>query len=318
MDRTRIARSRPIPKALLASSPVLDRVGVGLEMNGWVRGWFARFDWLGPGARKAWAPIEIQNPHHPLFLSIPAGGGEQKCYVAPSLSRGPVRKRPDEIPKSPLAAAPRYRQEVLLCCCCVDRSIRSTHITQHTSAPPETHSAGTIRPLVSSSVKAAAAVGSSRLGGLLCCCLVASSCLQHRHGHPLAGAAAFSTASTSSTSNGSSGSMSSKLQGQQQPKGAVVFLHGSGDSGKNLALMLRYSKFEDELRDLGLELICPTAKPRPYTYAGGMRSTVWFDRTDLHADAPEDAKGADESYEMVRGFWVGLLVWVWVGSDGLA
>jgi hypothetical protein len=49
-----------------------------------------------------------------------------------------------------------------------------------------------------------------------------------------------------------------------------------------------------------LELICPTAPARPYTMAGGMQSNVWFDRTDLHPAAREDAAGADASYQMVR------------------
>lgn len=97
-------------------------------------------------------------------------------------------------------------------------------------------------------------------------------------------------------------------QPRPPPRGAVVFLHGSGGNGGDLAWMLRASKFEDELQDLGLELICPTAAPRPYSYAGGAPMSVWFDRADLHPDAPEDEKGADDSYEAVgacAGRWGG-------------
>lgn len=85
-----------------------------------------------------------------------------------------------------------------------------------------------------------------------------------------------------------------------KPRGAVVFLHGSGGNGRDLLHGLRAAGFEEELKDMGLELHCPAAPPRPYSMLGGMRQTVWFDRIDLHPDAPEDAKGADVSYQLLR------------------
>lgn len=80
-------------------------------------------------------------------------------------------------------------------------------------------------------------------------------------------------------------------------------------------MLLRATGFEEELKDLGLELICPTAPARPYSMIGGMRQTVWFDRVDLHPDAPEDAKGADVSYEMLRGLLQKLEAEKGIGSS---
>lgn len=101
------------------------------------------------------------------------------------------------------------------------------------------------------------------------------------------------------------------------PRGAVVFLHGSGGSGRDLAWMLRAAGFEDALKDQGLELHCPTAPPRPYSMIGGMRQTVWFDRLDLHPDAPEDVKGADASYELLRDLLAKLQAEKGIGSGSV-
>lgn len=89
-------------------------------------------------------------------------------------------------------------------------------------------------------------------------------------------------------------------------KGAVIFLHGSGDSGPNLKLALKHYGFISEMQKLNLDVLCPTAPPRPYTMAGGMRSNVWFDRLDLSPKAPEDNAGADASFSYLASIMENL------------
>ena len=82
-------------------------------------------------------------------------------------------------------------------------------------------------------------------------------------------------------------------------KGALIFLHGSGDEGANMEYVLRATGFTQRMKTLGLSVHCPTARPRPYTFAGGAASTVWFDRTNLHISAPEDKAGMDASFAVL-------------------
>ncbi|EWM29812.1 lysophospholipase-like 1 [Nannochloropsis gaditana] len=79
-------------------------------------------------------------------------------------------------------------------------------------------------------------------------------------------------------------------------KGALIFLHGSGDDGGNMAYALRATGFTQRMNALGISVHCPTAKPRRYTYASGALSNVWFDRVDLDISAPEDKAGMDDSF----------------------
>lgn len=79
-------------------------------------------------------------------------------------------------------------------------------------------------------------------------------------------------------------------------KGALIFLHGSGDEGANIEYLLRATAFTQRMKTLGISVHCPTARRRPYSLAGGAVSTVWFDRTDLHISAPEDKAGMDSSF----------------------
>ncbi|KAM3573552.1 hypothetical protein VYU27_004462 [Nannochloropsis oceanica] len=82
-------------------------------------------------------------------------------------------------------------------------------------------------------------------------------------------------------------------------KGALIFLHGSGDEGANMEYVLRATGFTQRMKTLGLSVHCPTALPRPYSFAGGAVSTVWFDRTNLHISAPEDKAGMDASFAVL-------------------
>jgi len=69
---------------------------------------------------------------------------------------------------------------------------------------------------------------------------------------------------------------------------AVIFLHGSGDSGLGMATWLKQLGYSP---DPDIVLIIPSAPLRPYTLAGGEKSAVWHDRKELNIDAWEDKDG---------------------------
>lgn len=64
--------------------------------------------------------------------------------------------------------------------------------------------------------------------------------------------------------------------------------------------VLRATGFTRRMKALNIAVHCPTAKARPYSFAGGALSNVWFDRTDLHISAPEDTAGMDASFAVLR------------------
>ena len=90
----------------------------------------------------------------------------------------------------------------------------------------------------------------------------------------------------------------------QQRRGAVVFLHGSGDTGRGVREWLSSAsggKFEQTLVDLGLgPVVYPTAPERRYTLAGGAPSTVWFDRERLNPGSRQDRAGVLRSLRQVK------------------
>lgn len=92
--------------------------------------------------------------------------------------------------------------------------------------------------------------------------------------------------------------------GEQSRRGAVVFLHGSGDTGPGVREWLESAsggKFSQRIAELGLgTTVFPTAPVRRYTLAGGMPSTVWFDREDLSPSSRQDRAGVLQSLQLVR------------------
>ncbi|CAM9583733.1 unnamed protein product [Discosporangium mesarthrocarpum] len=87
------------------------------------------------------------------------------------------------------------------------------------------------------------------------------------------------------------------------PRGAVVFLHGSGGTGQGIREWLHAAsmgRFECRLSELGLKLVCPTSPLRSYTLAGGASSRVWFDRTELSPSAKQDKAGVRRSMQQVK------------------
>eukprot|EP00904_Undaria_pinnatifida_P011588 jgi/Undpi1/755/HiC_scaffold_10.g04219.m1 len=87
-------------------------------------------------------------------------------------------------------------------------------------------------------------------------------------------------------------------------RGAVIFLHGSGDTGQGVRQWLEAAssgKFERSLKELGLApVLFPTAPETPYTLAGGMPSTVWFDRHKLSPGFPQDRAGVLRSLRQIE------------------
>ncbi|KAK9875176.1 hypothetical protein WA026_005968 [Henosepilachna vigintioctopunctata] len=75
---------------------------------------------------------------------------------------------------------------------------------------------------------------------------------------------------------------------------SVIFLHGSGDTGKGVLEWVKFLK-----KNFGfphIKLLFPTAPKQPYTFIGGESSTVWFDRYKLSPDVPEH----DESINAIK------------------
>lgn len=69
--------------------------------------------------------------------------------------------------------------------------------------------------------------------------------------------------------------------------GAVIFLHGSGDTGPGFESSLRQTPLLRNLSDAGVRVEFPSAVPRPYTLFGGRTASVWFDRLGMDPSSPE-------------------------------
>ncbi|CAE7696487.1 LYPLAL1 [Symbiodinium pilosum] len=83
---------------------------------------------------------------------------------------------------------------------------------------------------------------------------------------------------------------------------ALIFLHGSGDTGEGVQAWLHAvsgGAFEASLAREGISMLFPTATMIPYSLIGGMPRTVWFDRVAMAYEAPEDVAGLKRSVELV-------------------
>ncbi|KAM6218226.1 lysophospholipase-like protein 1 [Rhynchocyon petersi] len=79
---------------------------------------------------------------------------------------------------------------------------------------------------------------------------------------------------------------------------SLIFLHGSGDSGKGLRRWIKHVLTED-LAFQHIKLIYPTAPSRPYTPVNGELSNVWFDRFKISNDCPEHLESIDAMCQML-------------------
>jgi len=88
----------------------------------------------------------------------------------------------------------------------------------------------------------------------------------------------------------------------QRCRGALIFLHGSGDSGPGLREWIRNvdRSFLTSMSEANIKVVFPTAPSRPYTMAGGESLTVWHDRWSFGNDAKEDVEGVDETIQSIN------------------
>lgn len=80
---------------------------------------------------------------------------------------------------------------------------------------------------------------------------------------------------------------------------SVIFLHGSGDTGKGVLNWVQFLHKNFSLPHV--KFLFPTAPLRPYTYIGGELSNVWFDRVNLSPEMPEDEEGLNFIKDEIKG-----------------
>ncbi|XP_018327450.1 lysophospholipase-like protein 1 [Agrilus planipennis] len=80
--------------------------------------------------------------------------------------------------------------------------------------------------------------------------------------------------------------------------GTVIFLHGSGDSGKGIMEWIQSLVQNFSLPHINF--IFPTAPPKKYTPLNGQISNVWFDRFDIRPDVPEHLETLDSTAEEIK------------------
>mmetsp|Transcript_20232 Transcript_20232/g.60118 ORF Transcript_20232/g.60118 Transcript_20232/m.60118 type:complete len:220 (+) Transcript_20232:152-811(+) len=85
-----------------------------------------------------------------------------------------------------------------------------------------------------------------------------------------------------------------------KPAAAVVFLHGSGDTGAGIRSWVKELGFVKATEAAGVLLETPSAIPRPYKLAGGQISSVWFDRYDLPPTAREHTESIEASCAQIE------------------
>lgn len=87
----------------------------------------------------------------------------------------------------------------------------------------------------------------------------------------------------------------------KQPTGAVIFFHGSGDTGKGACEWLEFLLSKD-FQFPHLQILFPTAPQRPYTPLNGELSHVWFDRISISPDVPEHTDTLESTANDVTNF----------------
>jgi phospholipase/carboxylesterase len=83
---------------------------------------------------------------------------------------------------------------------------------------------------------------------------------------------------------------------KSQPKAAVIWLHGLGDSGNGFAPIVPELKLPDEL---GIRFVFPHAPIRPVTINNGMEMRAWYDITNMDFNNRADSQGVKESADLV-------------------
>eukprot|EP00585_Thalassiosira_rotula_P003371 CAMPEP_0196140602 /NCGR_PEP_ID=MMETSP0910-20130528/7453_1 /TAXON_ID=49265 /ORGANISM="Thalassiosira rotula, Strain GSO102" /LENGTH=180 /DNA_ID=CAMNT_0041401493 /DNA_START=80 /DNA_END=619 /DNA_ORIENTATION=+ len=83
------------------------------------------------------------------------------------------------------------------------------------------------------------------------------------------------------------------------PNGVLIFCHGSGDTGPGVKQYVESIAPKASLRSLrnaGITIHYPSAKPRPYRLMGNSVTSIWFDRIGGMAPSyPEEVESIKES-----------------------
>jgi len=88
-----------------------------------------------------------------------------------------------------------------------------------------------------------------------------------------------------------------KVKAKATCKGAVIFMHGLGDSGEGWSqeFKQRMAKYRPDVT-----FIFPNAPTAPVSLNGGMRMPSWFDIDGLDENAKEDKEGIQKMADHVR------------------
>lgn len=95
--------------------------------------------------------------------------------------------------------------------------------------------------------------------------------------------------------------MSSVLEviaARHKPTAAVVFLHGSGDTGRGAKSWVEFL-LQDKAALPHANIYFPTAPIRSYSAVGGEMRNVWFDRKSITPEAKEDKETLDSITDQV-------------------
>ena len=68
------------------------------------------------------------------------------------------------------------------------------------------------------------------------------------------------------------------LPGDNVVQSVVIFLHGSGDTGPGVAEWVEALGVRGQAVGGHTAVVFPSARERPYSMMGGLRSSVWHDR----------------------------------------
>ncbi|TDG44258.1 hypothetical protein AWZ03_009318 [Drosophila navojoa] len=80
---------------------------------------------------------------------------------------------------------------------------------------------------------------------------------------------------------------------------SVIFFHGSGDTGPNALEWVR-GLIGRDFAGSHIRYLFPTAPEQKYTPFDGEISTVWFNRSTIHIDAPEEVESMSESDDIAN------------------
>ncbi|RZC35627.1 lysophospholipase-like protein 1, partial [Asbolus verrucosus] len=79
---------------------------------------------------------------------------------------------------------------------------------------------------------------------------------------------------------------------------SVIFLHGSGDTGKGVVDWIKFLVKDFSLPHV--KFLFPTAPMQSYIPLGGEKSNVWFNRYDITPNVPEHAESIEDIKKEIK------------------